>query len=154
MNILDPVPDPKPNKEGTYSVGLVYDVMDSTIELQILRDLMTLKAEFPIAVNDMGRRISPGLLEEAEIDETSDPPVLNLVYKVGPEWPYFDPDLQAVKRDLQVKECAPRLDPTPKPGYYLREQGRPGANLTELYLNRSAPRGNGLADALVVLLWG
>ncbi len=154
MNLLQPIDNPKPSPDGVYSVGLVYDVMDSTIELQILRDVLMLKTEFNIAVNDLGRKVSPGLLDEAEIAQTDAPPVLNLVYKVIEEWPYYDPNIQVVKRDLQVKTCSPRLDHKPRPGYYLREQGRDGANLTELYLHRTAPRGNGLSDALVVLMWG
>jgi hypothetical protein len=59
-----------------------------------------------------------------------------------------------VRRDLEIKVTEGNLDPNPKVGYYLREQGRDGASLTELYLNRTAPRGNGLSDAYVVYLWG
>lgn len=154
MNILEDPKEPRPDNDGVYVVGLVYDVMDSTIEIQALRDLILLSADMDIKVNDYGRKIEPELLQEAGLETTDAQPVLNIVYKVGDEWPYYDPDIQIVKRDLQAKDCAPRLDPRPRPGYFLREQGRPGANLTELYLNRTAPRGNGLSDALVVLLWG
>lgn len=142
------------DENGNYVVGLVYDSMDSRIELQILRDLLVLRAEYPIVVHDYGQKVSPGLLDELGIKLTESPPVLNVVYKIIDEWPYYDPDIPVVLRDLEVKYSKMGVDPNPKPGYYLTEQGRYGPNLTEIYLNRTAPIGNGLTDALTILLWG
>lgn len=156
MDFQNPVgsaPDPK-MKNGVYPVGLVYDDMSSSVELQILRDLTTIAQQWPIEVTDNGGRLDLGLLRHAGLTITREPAVLNLVYKTGDEWPYVDPEVQAVYRDLQVKKTAPNIGKSSEVGYYLRPQGRDGANLTELYLNRTAPRGNGLSDAMVVLLWG
>jgi hypothetical protein len=146
-------PDPKP-KNGRYTVGLVYEDFNSQVELQILRDLWVLQQKWDLAVRDYGGRVSSELLRLSNLETTEDEAGLNLVYKTGEEWPYADPDVQQVRRDLEVKEADIGLDPNPKIGYYLRPQGRDGANLTELYLNRTAPRGNGLSDALIVYLWG
>jgi len=146
-------PDPK-LVNGVYPVGIVYEKMDSSIELQVLRDLTTLAAKWPIAVNDKGGDLNLELLRLSGIELTRDDPVLYIAYKTGDEWPYTPTDVQSVRRDLQIPEATLRLDPNAQVGYYLRPQGRDGANLTELYLNRTAPRGNGLSDAMVVLLWG
>lgn len=139
---------------GHYVVGVVYEEFDDRIQLQVLRDLWVLTRQWPIAINDYQGRISDELLRLSNVETTDEPASLNLVYKVGPEWPYADPDVQQVRRDLELKVKETRLNPNAEVGYYLREQGRDGANLTELYLNRTAPRGNGLSDAMVVLLWG
>lgn len=147
-------PAPKPNSSGGYVVGLVYDKLTSDLEANIMRDLLILNAKFPLEVNDYGHQIDPAYLDEAQIERSGEPPVLNIVYRTEREWPYSDPGVPVIKRDLFQPVAKPNVDPNPKPGYALREQGRDGANLTELFLNRTAPRGNGLSDAFVVLLWG
>lgn len=150
---LNHAEDPKP-VNGVYPVGLVYDRMDSRVELQVLRDVITLSQKWNIAVNDAGGNVNLELLRLSGVELTDDEPVLYLVYKTGEEWPYSEPGVQVVRRDLQIKKADTHMNPNPEVGYFLRPQGRDGANLTELYLNRTAPRGNGLSNALVVLLWG
>lgn len=146
-----------PLERDTYPVAVVYDKMTSQIELQILRDLMALSEKWPVMLHDEKDQMSPEMLNLANIDVSSDPPMLVIVYKDGDEWPDIPEPyavLPVIKRDLKPEELRTALDPNPKAGYYLREQGRDGANLTEMYLNRQHPRGNGVSDALIVLLWG
>lgn len=143
------------------SIGVVYDKMTDAVELQILRDLFILQSAYSdLYVNDPAGKMDLQLLEQISIGPTQDQPVLIIQYKDGPEWPDVDhwfPGLATkasiVQRDLAPEPNGPTLDGGPHVGYYLRPQGRNGANLTELYLNRSHPRGTGVTDPLVVFLW-
>jgi len=137
-----------------YPVGIQYDEMTDAVELQVLRDLMILTGEWKdIWVNDPAGQMDEQMLAQIGVSKTRDQPTIVINYKVGPEFKHVDTDRIVVERDLAPRDEAPRLDGDPGIGYYLKPQGRDGANLTELYLNRSHPRGNGVVDPIVTLLW-
>jgi hypothetical protein len=138
---------------SVYPVAVVYDCMNSQVELQILRDFSILAHDYPVALVDPKRQVNTALMDEAGINITLDPPVLCIVYRTGEEWPEPLPGIPRVARDLKPTTLKSPIDPNPKVGYYLRPQGRDGANLTEVYLNRAHPRGNGVTDALLLLMW-
>jgi len=135
-------------------VGIIYDRMTDQVELQICRDLMLLKGEFPdLSVHDPAGKMDEAMLSAVGVPATLDEAQTVIVYKTGPDWPEVDPNIDVIERDLCPGDGAPKLDGDERPGYYLRPQGRDGANLTDVYLNRSYPRGNGVTDPLVILLW-
>lgn len=138
----------------TTSIGLVYDKMTDQVELQVLRDLMLLQGQWKIAVSDPQGLMDVAMLAELGIEKTDQPPELIINYKVGPDFKPAPSQIEEVRRDLCPPDNGPHLDPNEHQGYYLKPQGRDGTNLTELYLNRSHPRGNGVTDPFVVLLWG
>lgn len=137
-----------------HSVGILYDQMTDTVELQVLRDLMVLKGTWPdVWVNDPANQMDEQLLDQIGVSKTKDQPVIVISYKVGPNFVNINPGRTVVERDLSPEDGTQHLDSEPRPGFYLRPQGRDGANLTDLYLNRSHPRGTGIVDPLVVYLW-
>ncbi len=136
------------------SVGIVYDQMNDSVKTQVVRDFLMLSAEFSdLAYNDAGGSMDKSYMEQLGIPATDDPPVLYVVYKTEDAWPQTPGNVPRVERDLRPDDVGPRLDGSPSVGYYLKPQGRSGANLTERYLNRSAPRGKGVVNPLVLLLW-
>ena len=135
-------------------VGIVYDELNSTVEVQIVRDLLVLGGQWDIAVNDLGGKVDPKLFSEMGIPQVTSPIELCIVYKFGKDWPEHPEGVETVERDLHVSDVEVGLDPEVKIGYYLKPQGRDGANLTERYLNRSYPRGRGIIDPLVTMMWG
>lgn len=137
------------------SVGIVYDKMNDNVEAQVTRDFLLLSGEFTgLAYFDPKGEVSAEIMYELGIPKTEVPPILYVVYKTGDEWPSTDPSIQRVERDLKPEVNGPRLNPEPRIGYFLKPQGRSGANLTERYLNRSYPRGRGVIDPLMLLIWG
>ena len=135
------------------TLGIIWDELDSTTQCQITRDLMLLQGSWDLAVNVNDPGLYP-LLSALDIPHVMDTPVLNLVYKVGEAWPDYPRSVPSVLRDLQVKKSDISIDPEPRVGYYLAQQGRPGANRTEQYLNRIAPRGCGVTDAFLFNILG
>jgi len=135
------------------TVGLVYDKLTDDVLAQIVRDLLILQGGWDFDVNDVSKEISPGWIASLGLGETLTSPDLYVVYKVGDTWPEVPNGSQCVKRDLKVTDAGIGLDPGPKVGYYLKPQGRTGSNLTERYLNRAYPKGRGVIDPLVMLLW-
>jgi hypothetical protein len=135
-------------------VGLLYDKMTDNVEIQVLRDLMILMGDYPaLLVNDGPGKMDPSMLAELGISSTDEDPQLIINYKVGSRFLPVDNNVDVVERDLNPINDSPQLDGHGRPGFYLRPQGRDGANLTELYLNRSHPRGHGITDPLAILLW-
>lgn len=138
-----------------HPVGIQYDEMTDAVELQILRDFMLLKGEWPdVWVNDPAGEMDEQMLAQIGVSKTTDPPSLVINYKVGPEFLHVNTNRTVVERDLCPKDVSPKLDGDAHVGYYMRPQGRDGANLTEMYLNRSHPRGNGSFNPMITLLWG
>jgi hypothetical protein len=140
----------------TAIVGLYYDAYDQSIQAQILRDLLTLSVQFgAFSVNDTGGMVPKAMLEDLGLTKDGGPPELCIRYKTGEDWPETPRKVETVDRDLNPGTAEIRLhDQENNPGYYLRPQGRDGANLTDRYLNRSAPTGQGIASPLIMLLWG
>jgi hypothetical protein len=136
-------------------VGIVYDEMNQSVEAQVTRDFLLLSGEFSdLAYFDQKGEMSASLMEELGIPKTDALPNLYVVYKTGEKWPYTDPGITRVERDLKPEVKGPLLDCNPQVGYFLKPQGRSGANLTERYLNRSYPRGRGVVNPLMLLVWG
>jgi hypothetical protein len=137
-------------------VGLYYETISSNVQAQILRDLLVLSAEFDgdFVVNDTQGMVPKELLEDLHLSTTSSPPSLAVRYKTGEEWPKVPMGIEVVDRDLQPKTAPANIDTSEHVGYYLKPQGRDGASLTERYLNRSYPRGRGIVDPFIVLMWG
>jgi len=145
----------------SHPIGIVYDKMSSQVEIQILKDLMLLSRQWDIKYVDEGQKLDPSLMAQAGLEASDDMPTMWLVYKTGASYPPVPVEFElgeaqtpVVYRDLEVKISEPRIDGTPRSGHYLKEQGRDGADLTDLYLNRQYPRGKGLSDAMIVYLWG
>lgn len=137
------------------SVGIVYDEMTDSVEAQITRDFLLLSGEFSdLAYFDQKGEVSKEIMDQLGIPKTEIPPILYVVYKTGDEWPSTDHTIERVERDLKPDVQGPKLYGDPKVGYFLKPQGRPGANLTERYMNRSYPRGKGVVNPLMLLMWG
>ena len=132
-------------------VSLIYDVLNSQVQGQIVRDLLALKSYDPF-VNTKDIELY-GLLDALGIAKTDQPPSLKIIYRVT-NWPAPMPTGTLVKRDLKPSPLETKIDPNPQIGYYLTEQGRSGANLTERYLNKNAPRGRGIVDPMILQVWG
>lgn len=137
-------------------VGILYDRMTDDVKAQITRDFLLLGCEFrDIAFLDKDGAMDSALMAELEIPRvTEGKPTLYIVYKTGKEWPDSPSDVVRVERDLCPSDVANKLDPTPRVGYYLKPQGRTGANLTERYLNRSYPKGKGFVNQWMLHMWG
>ena len=132
-------------------VGILFDEMNSQVQCQITRDLMTLHGEFDVEVNTNDHAVQQWL-GSLQIPPTTAQPDLYLVYRVK-DWPAVPAGAEIVKRDLKPRSADISIDPNPKIGYFLKDQGRPGANRTEQYLNRQAPRGKGITDPAVIMMW-
>jgi len=135
-------------------VGLIYDQMTDDVKAQIVRDLLILNGRWDVAARDVTGNFDMSVLAGIGVAvETEKLPELYVVYKTGKEWPKSPTGIPAVNRDMCPDTTTDTLDFNEKVGYYLKPQGRDGANLTEMYLNRAYPKGNGVVDPLVVLLW-
>ena len=141
------------------TIGIAYDQMNESVYAQIVRDFLCLASEFPgLKYSDPAGQMNKSIMEDLGIDNAgpNDVPTLNIVYKVGTEYPEYDERIRTVRRDLCPHDTAPSLTQNDdnKVGYYLKPQGRAGANLTERYLNRSYPKGRGVTNPLVLMMWG
>ena len=134
-------------------IGILFDELGSQIQCQIVRDLMILKGKWEDIELNSQDLTTISIAQSLDIPITSQPPIMYIVYRVK-DWPRVPAGVKRVNRDLKVTEADIGLDPNPKIGYYLPQQGRDGANLTERYLNRNAPRGKGLVDPMLMLIWG
>ena len=137
-------------------VGLYYDTYGPNVQVQILRDLLALEVEFDgdFDVYDDKGMVPPQLLEDLHLTKSGSPPTLAIRYRVGDEWPKVPQGIEIVDRDLHQENAPANLDTSQHVGYYLRPQGRDGASLTERYLSRAYPRGSGVTDTMLLLLWG
>lgn len=136
------------------SVGIVVDcAITNDLLAQVTRDLLVLKAEFDVDLYDPERKVPASLLSTLKVSYTDKAPDLHLVYKVGEEWPAA-PDGVVVKRDLCPSSLETKFDADPKIGYYLKPQGRDIPSLAEQYLNRAYPKGTGIVNPMIVMLWG
>jgi hypothetical protein len=113
---------------------------------------MLLQRSWDLAINSKDATVI-SIAQALDIEISNQRPELFIVYRVE-AWPKIPLNVKCVKRDLKVSKADIGIDPNPKIGYFLGEQGRNGANMTERYLNRNAPRGKGLADPMIVLVWG
>lgn len=136
------------------SVGIVYDSMTPAVKTQVVRDFIMLASEFSdLACYDVSGKMDTSYLDQLGVPLTTVPPVLYVVYKTGDGWPETPPGVPRVERDLKPSTISQQLSGEPSVGYFLPPQGRNGPNLTERYLNRSAPKGKGVVNPLVLLLW-
>lgn len=126
-------------------VLLVYDKMTESVKAQILRDLLLLSGSFLVSYRDKQGLVDDSILNQIGVIKAEDtaPDDLIIVYKTGAKWPVYDKMITTVERDLCPNDNGQRLDDEPRIGYYLKPQGRNGANLTERYLNRAYPKGKG-----------
>jgi hypothetical protein len=132
-------------------VSLVYDELDSQVQGQIIRDLLALSKQRPL-VNTDDPELLP-ILNALHVQTTTTKPSLVVLYRVK-KWLAAPRGVTLIKRDLKPRRLDFKIDGNPHVGYYLREQGRPGANLTERYLTRTAPAGKGIVDPLLIQTWG
>lgn len=136
------------------SVGIIYDEMTEDVKAQITRDLIILNAEWDFDLVDPAGKLDISILDMLGLKTTVELPSIYVVYKTGDEWPPSPLGVERVERDMCPSDGSPRLDPNAHVGYHLKPQGRDGASLTERYLHRSYPRGRGIVDPFVLMLWG
>lgn len=137
------------------SVGIVYDQMTTDVQAQIVRDFLILSCEFDdLGYLDPSGQVDTSIMEELGVPKGVGIPELYIVYKTGKVWPTTDRSVERVERDLSPPNANITLSGEPRIGYYLKEQGRPGANLTERYLNRSHPQGRGFVSQWMLHMWG
>lgn len=133
---------------------LTTDTDDNNFKAQVIRDIVLLQAEWPLALS-ADSQISPDLAFALKLDIVSKSPELCLVYSTDGRWPKVDDCKRVVRRDLFVTPSEGGiLDAGPHVGYYLKPQGRFGPNLTQQYLNRAYPKGRGVPNMIIKLLWG
>jgi hypothetical protein len=137
-------------------VGFAFDEFTDDVQAQLVRDLIILLGDWDFSVSDPNMVLNQPLLDQLGVvrADANAQPTLVLVYKVGPNWPEVKLSIPQVKRDLSPEDNGQVLDCNPHVGYYLNEQGREGANRTEQYLNRAYPKGKGLVNPMVTLIWG
>lgn len=136
-------------------VGLYYEAYNPDVQIQVLRDLMALSSQFgpDFSVNDTKGLVPKEMLEDLQLKADNSPPDLAIRYKVGDSWPKVPTGIEVVDRNLTPDVNNIRLEQDAGDPNYLKPQGRDGANLTERYLSRSYPRGKGVSDPIVMLLW-
>lgn len=142
-----------------HTVKLFYDTLDSQVQAQIVRDLLVMGGEWEMGISmkdvpEADKNALMPFLEELGIPESFGNPELYIVYKTGDDWPPHPTDCPVVERDLSPGESDISLDGEARIGYFLKPQGRDGANLTERYLNRSYPKGRGYVDPILLSIWG
>ena len=142
-----------------HTVKLFYDTLDSQVQAQIVRDLLVMAGEWEVGVNmqdlpDADQNILAPFLEELGVPKSFGQAELYMVYKTGEDWPQHPSDCPTVERDLAPQASEMTLSGEPHIGYFLKPQGRDGANLTERYLNRSYPKGRGYIDPILIGIWG
>lgn len=140
-------------------LGLVFDPAQvNLVEPQVMRDLLALRGT--------GRLLSvlPSSLDwlvqgcGCQVEKGGSEAKLYIIYKTGDAWPEIETPETAkvVKRDLVSPVLNQKLRADPGiPGYFqLKPLGRVGRNLTQYYLNKQAPRGKGVIDPAILMLWG
>ena len=129
-------------------VCIVYETMNESVKVQVLRDFLRLSCEFAVSIADPKGLMDKALLDEIGITQAlpGSPVALYVVYKTGEKWPQTPNEIPRVERDLCPPDGSPTLSGEPRVGYFLKPQGRSGANLTMRYLNRSYPRGRGFVQ--------
>jgi hypothetical protein len=135
-------------------VGFLFTEFNDNVRSQLVRDLMILKGTWDFAVSDPEAMLTDDFLSKLDLVRTQEKPTLLLVYKTTKDWPKFPYSIPTVKRDLEPSSAEIMLDPNPHVGYYLKDQGRDGANRTEQYLNRMHPSGKGIINPMVQMIWG
>lgn len=138
----------------TNVVGFAFTEFNDNVRTQLVRDMLILLGTWQFKVSDPQAVLTDSLLSHLGLERTTDKPTILLVYKTTQVWPKTPYSTPSVRRDLQPSDVEIGLDPTPAVGYYLKEQGRDGANRTEQYLNRMHPKGKGIVNPLVQLMWG
>ena len=136
------------------NVTFVTDEFTQDVEAQLVRDLMLLKGRWDITFVDPSNSLPDEILNLIEVQKGAGTPDFCLRYKTGEEWPEVHGDIPVFERDLCPTEEDRKLHLEPRVGFYLRPQGKGVTNRTELYLNRARPRGQGVVNPLVTLMWG
>ena len=136
------------------TVSLISDGLNEDLSAQVIRDLLILSGQWDLRVNADQSLVSDSTLDQLGLERTDADPTIQIVYKIGDAWPQSNLSCPRVKRDLKPAKSADALDTSPHVGYYLRPQGRDSANLTEMYLNRAYPKGKGVVNPMVSLIWG
>lgn len=135
-------------------VGFAFNEFNDNVRSQLVRDLLILRGEWEFDVSDPQGVLTDDFLEKLDLVRSREKPTLVIVYKTGKDWPKVSYSIPKVERDLEPTSEEISIDPNPGVGYYLKEQGRDGANRTEQYLNRMYPRGKGVTNPLVLMQWG
>lgn len=139
-------------------VGLIYDDYTPSVESQIARDLIAIRdayprEEFEVQATSMGPQKLLQALGVAMVTEGE--PSLYVVYKTTEFWPDHpnEDENTVICRDLYVSSVEPSLSQGVHPGYYVpTEQGRPIREQNPLH--KVAPRGKGIIDPAILMLWG
>lgn len=129
-------------------VALVYDRMTSAVKVQVVRDFLLLSGSFPVSYSDEVGLMDKKLMEELNVTEAvpGSPIDLYIVYKTEKAWLETPSGITRVERDLCPADGSQRISGEPGVGYFLKPQGRTGANMTLRYLSRSYPRGKGFVQ--------
>ena len=136
-------------------VTFACDQYTENVEVQLTRDLMILLGEWDLALWDPKKVFSESILQQLGIRRAGGSNIaLCISYKTGDEWPETPTDVPVVERDLKPNDRGGMLDSREHVGFYLTPQGKGVTNRAEFYLNRAHPRGKGVANPLVTLLWG
>jgi hypothetical protein len=146
MPFVPPEVDPGTNEPKREVVGIVYDRMTESVKAQVLRDFLRLTGEFQVSYSDQKGLMETSIFDILNVTKASEgsPIALFIVYKTGEEWPESPLEVPRIERDLCPPDGSPSLSGEPRVGYFIKPQGRTGANLTLRYLNRAYPRGRGL----------
>jgi hypothetical protein len=136
------------------NVTFVANEYTPEVEAQLVRDLMLLSGRWDVALIDEKHEFSDEILNLLELHRAAGKPDFCLLYKTTDEWPEAPDGCPVFERDLCPTEEDKRIHLDPKVGFYLRPQGKGVTNRTEFYLNRARPRGQGVVNPLVTLLFG
>ena len=136
-------------------VTFACDDYTAGVQAQLTRDLLVLKGSWDISIWDPKNLVPDALLQQLDVERTGSSQVdLCILYKTRDSWPQAPSKCTLVERDLCPADKGPRLDTDPQVGYFLRPQGKGMTNRTEYYLNRAYPKGKGIVNPMLMLLWG
>ncbi len=137
--------------------GLWWDVFTPAVEGQITRDIIALQSQGAVQTQLMvvcRDNSADRLLDALGVKRSVAHALASLwiTYRTGEKRVEAPEHAETViERDLHVNDSSTQLDPTPKPGYYMRPQGRIKAPSN--ILQRPMPIHNGQTDPMIVLLW-
>lgn len=148
MPFVSPDVSPGTNDPKRNVVAIVYARMTESVKAQVVRDFLLLSGEFAVSYSDKEGLMDKRLMDALNVTEAvpGSPIDLYIVYKVDDVWPTTPPDVVRVERDLCPDDASPKLSGESGVGYYIKPQGRTGANLTLRYLSRAYPRGRGFVQ--------
>ena len=138
-----------------YVITFACDDYTENVEVQLTRGLMVLLGKWKLALWDPKKLFKDEILEQLGVPRAGGSDIkLCISYKTRDTWPETPTDVPVVERDLKPNTRGGMLDTNEHVGFYLTPQGKGVTNRTEFYLNRAHPRGQGVVNPMVTLLWG